>query len=374
MGRELLPTLFLLLLASTAEGQGWTLEASAGRAVYDPLIERIAAVNGSLGLRYEGVRGDGAYLSTGADVEGLGPAWVVGGGETWLGGRGSVAWGARVGAHLHGFGETREYLGGAGATLELLPALRLRRGRVEAEIHSGTLQNVSRSGGITIYRSAFEAGGRVAATPLPWITLGGEARYLHVSEGPRPYVAGRLQLSRGRATAWSELGQWLGRDAELLAPRTGVGVGGSLRLPAGMAVAAEFNQSPGDPLFESPPRRSWSIRVGRALGASRGVMTAPPPPALPLVTPADGGVVFRLPLADHSAAPAVLGDFTEWQPVAMARGATGWELRLPLSPGVYRYGFRNANGGWFVPDGLPQGEDGMGGSSAILLIPVPESM
>ena len=46
----------------------------------------------------------------------------------------------------------------------------------------------------------------------------------------------------------------------------------------------------------------------------------------------------------------------------MQREGGEWVVRLPLSPGVYHYAFRAANGEWFVPPSTPgRRDDGMGG-------------
>ena len=48
------------------------------------------------------------------------------------------------------------------------------------------------------------------------------------------------------------------------------------------------------------------------------------------------------------------GDFTEWEPVTLRRGADGrWQFPLALEPGVYRVSIRVDGGEWQAPPGVP---------------------
>lgn len=54
----------------------------------------------------------------------------------------------------------------------------------------------------------------------------------------------------------------------------------------------------------------------------------------------------------------LMGDFTDWQPVALRPLEDGmWELTLELTPGVYRVNVRLGGGPWLVPLGT-RGEEG----------------
>ena len=65
----------------------------------------------------------------------------------------------------------------------------------------------------------------------------------------------------------------------------------------------------------------------------------------------------------------LMGDFTDWLPVAMGRaGEEYWQVALPLGAGAHRLNVRIDGGPWTVPLGLAVGEDDLGGVSAIIVI------
>jgi hypothetical protein len=62
-------------------------------------------------------------------------------------------------------------------------------------------------------------------------------------------------------------------------------------------------------------------------------------------------------------------DFTQWQPVAMSRGADGWwTLSRMLAPGTYEMNMRIDHGPWVAPPGLLATRDEFGGTTGILTI------
>ena|ERR1051326_3398496 len=68
--------------------------------------------------------------------------------------------------------------------------------------------------------------------------------------------------------------------------------------------------------------------------------------------------------------PSIAGDFTKWTPVRMKRHGDEWRYSVQLSPGVYRFAFRGADGDWFVPARFPnRTDDEMGGWVAVLIVP-----
>jgi hypothetical protein len=69
---------------------------------------------------------------------------------------------------------------------------------------------------------------------------------------------------------------------------------------------------------------------------------------------------------DHAAAVEVIGDFTNWTAVPMARGASGWwRLTLPVQPGRHEINLRVDRGGWLVPPGLRVVADEFGGTVGV---------
>ena len=382
----LLPALFsalaLALLPAAARAQ-WIVEATAGRAVYDPVSAKIGAVNASLGARYQGT-GRWLYLSGGTDLGSQGLLWGVGG----LGvhptvfRRGSWALGVDLGAHVYGFTES-EYVveeagtpvtvtdpGDWGATLEAVPTATFRRGRVGVELRSGMVQTLGPYedelltgpvDGEFLVVTAYDGGASVSVEAAPGMEVEALGRYMRFPEGGYPYLGGSARLFRGRGALWAFGGRWFSDFVP--SPRTGYGIGGSVRAPLGIEVSALWQQETSDPLYLNAPRQTWSVRVSRRLGRAAEL------PGAVGVTPADGAVAIRLPLSAAEEAPFVLGDFTEWQPVPMVRNGEFWEVRLDIPSGVYHYGFRTAAGDWLLPESLPRADDGMGGESAVLVVP-----
>ena len=364
--------LLLVLLAAPARAQGWSVDASAGRAAYGPSTQSIGAVSTSLGVRYSGKAGRWLHLAGGADVGEDGPVWGAGGAGGWLGvGRGAVSLGARISGHVFGYTVPDGFSRGGGGMVEVLPTLLLRRGALEAEIHSGVVQTLELEPDKEPFgRTAFDGGGRGSLDLAAGVRVSGEGRYLHLPEGGYPYVGGTAELERPWGSAWAFAGRWLVTDF-WMQPYSAFGVGASARVGGRAEVLAAWQQEPADPLFLTAARRSWTVRVSHALGPRRRAAAAPAPLELP--REAAGGAAARLPVAEYPRAPFVLGDFTGWQPVEMTRTGEFWEAPLPTAPGVYRYGFRSAEGEWFVPDSLPQADDGMGGKSAVLVVPEPRA-
>ena len=68
-----------LLMAPAAAAAQWTVEASAGRAVHDPVAARVSTTSAALGVAYEDGESGWAYASGGAPIDGEGPGWGAGG-------------------------------------------------------------------------------------------------------------------------------------------------------------------------------------------------------------------------------------------------------------------------------------------------------
>ena len=63
------------------------------------------------------------------------------------------------------------------------------------------------------------------------------------------------------------------------------------------------------------------------------------------------------------------GDFTDWEPVALRRGADGrWQLPLALEPGVYRVSIRVDGGEWQAPPGAPAITDEFGTLVGLIVV------
>lgn len=368
--RAALPLLLLALLFAPAAlpAQGWTVDLSAGRAV-ERAAPELDSDNLMLGLRRAGALW--AYLQGGVPVSGAAPWWVALGSGTRLGERTGVD----LAVHGFGYGAWEESPAGGGATLEALPLLARRGGVLGAEVRSGVVLYARSSSLETVRRAAWQSDARLSAHPADGVTLTLDGRLLRVAEGGFPYVGTGAEIARERGSLWAFAGRWLADSLPVLhdEPRTGAvgraGVGAALRLPGAMEVALSWQTEGGDPVYGSLPRRSWSVRLSRALGggpASRmggGVLPLPP-------VVKGGEVEIRIRAQEASGAPSLLGDFSGWEPVAMMREGEFWVARVHVPPGTYHYGFRTAEGEWFLPESHPMRvDDGMGATSAVLVVP-----
>ena len=63
-----------------------------------------------------------------------------------------------------------------------------------------------------------------------------------------------------------------------------------------------------------------------------------------------------------------MGDFTDWEPVALRRADGRWTLELALAPGVHRLNVRVDGGEWRVPPSLTGVDDGFGGRVGLLVV------
>lgn len=65
----------------------------------------------------------------------------------------------------------------------------------------------------------------------------------------------------------------------------------------------------------------------------------------------------------------LMGDFTDWRPVALVRvAADAWEIRLPLSPGAHRLNVRVDGGPWVAPLGTREERDEFGSVVGIVVV------
>lgn len=351
-----------------AHAQGWRADVGAGHATHDPVAARVATVSASAGVRYADAGGRWLVLSGGAPLDGRGPAWgTAGAGGEWtlLGGP-RLSLGLRGSLDAFGYGATDSLRAGGGALVAAAPVVTLARGPFAVELHAGALAVSERLDGETLDPRTFaDAGARVGWTALPEVELAAEGRWVHGANGSHPYAGASAGVRRPWGAAWAHAGRWLGDD--LPQPRAAFGAGASVRVGWGSEVEVGWQQQPSDPVYQNLPRRTWSIQLSRALGSAARARRHLPAPVVPVM---DGNrIVLALPAADGEAAPSVLGDFTQWKPVPMTRDGGRWRLTLAVAPGTYHYGFRNAAGEWFLPPDLPAVDDGMGGTSAVLVVP-----
>ena len=66
----------------------------------------------------------------------------------------------------------------------------------------------------------------------------------------------------------------------------------------------------------------------------------------------------------------ITGDFTDWEPVAMASLPNGeWRVERVIAPGPHRVAIRVDGGPWRVPPNLPRVADDFGGEVGIVIVP-----
>lgn len=353
-----------LLLAPAAAAAQWTLEAAAGRAVHDPVSARVLTTSASLSLAYAGGAREWGYVSGGAPLEGGGPGWGAGGVGAWLGfDRGALQLGVNAAGHGYAYGQAGPNPAGSGGTVEVLPTVSWRRGRVTAELSSGFSGAADVLGDSTDRRGFHDSALQLAVSPVEGVTVGGDARWVRGEGGEWPYAGGSAEVRRSWGGAWAYAGAWL--DDERPDPAAAYGLGLRVRVLDRTEVQAAVRQEPFDPLYWTAPRRTWSVSLSRALG--RRPDAAAPPVRLPVLS--NGWAVFRLPRVDHAGPPMLLGDFSGWRPVAMTEEGDAWVVRVKVEPGAYHYAYRTADGRMVVPDGVPAVDDGFGGRSAVLVVP-----
>ena len=158
----------------------------------------------------------------------------------------------------------------------------------------------------------------------------------------------------------ASVGRWAGGRSE----GTPWSVGGRVSLPPRVSLDGAVRRDTFDPLSLQAAQTSWSIGLS-VLTSGRARPVAPPVPAAYV----DGRATIRLPVSATNTRPSIAGDFNAWQPAPMEREGDHWAYRVAVTPGVYNYAFVNADGTWFVPEGVPgRKDDGMGGFVAVVVV------
>ncbi|MGH7459296.1 MAG: glycogen-binding domain-containing protein [Longimicrobiaceae bacterium] len=338
--------------------EGWTAGVSAGGVSYQTGSAPVGVRNLILGLGYAGNR-SGLYLAGGIPVEEVGVAWGVGGGWLRLRPEGLPWLALDAGGHLFGYRDPLLEEPGGGITFDLLPGLLLARGLFEAGVRSGVIYHAARGGGDRLSRALHHSDLRVVYEPVSGLRLGAEGRYLRGEGVKAPYAGAKGELERGRVAVRASAGRWLAESLDGWEAH----IDASLRLAGRLDLLAAWRLEPTSPVYLNHPRESWTVGFSFRLGPNPGARLA----VEPVVS--ERGVTFRVPVRRSGAAPAVVGDFSGWEPLAMRRRGQFWELVLEVAPGVYHYGFQTASGEWFVPEGVATVDDGFGGESALLVVP-----
>jgi len=139
---------------------------------------------------------------------------------------------------------------------------------------------------------------------------------------------------------------------------------------AGRALADETRGVPSVRYLSVALRFGW--RPARAAGA----LLVRRPPAdddgghIDIRGGADSLSVVTVREASAVTSVEIMGDFTDWEPVAMASMPNGeWRIERVIAPGPHRVAIRVDGGPWRVPPNLPRVADDFGGEVGIVIVP-----
>ena len=126
-----------------------------------------------------------------------------------------------------------------------------------------------------------------------------------------------------------------------------------------------------------PPASAGAVRVPLPLTVREALERPPPPlrdadsngPAASPTTAAGAAIehqgagrVLVVITAPGATRVELMGDFTHWEPVALARGHSDeWRATFVVEPGLHRFNVRLNGGSWRAPTGVAQGADDLGG-------------
>ena len=149
-------------------------------------------------------------------------------------------------------------------------------------------------------------------------------------------VARRLGVSAVQATSWSlSATRWITPQLALVGGTGHYPADPASKLPAGRyaTLALRVGVGGGAP---APPRREPKTVEAGYTRARRG---------------GDGLVALEVQ-APGARAVELMGDFTDWAPVTLARSRSGtWQVRLPVPPGIHSLVVRIDGGEWRAPPG-----------------------
>ena len=159
----------------------------------------------------------------------------------------------------------------------------------------------------------------------------------------------------------------------------------AVRLAGPLALIASVGEYPSDPvggsvagryvtagLRLSPPPARRAPATGTFTTPSYGRGREAPATTEPAVVAMerDGDLAVPVLRADGARLVELMGDFTGWQPVALAAGSDGrWRYEAGLPTGMYRFNVRLDGGPWGVPAGVPTADDEFGSSVGVLVVP-----
>jgi len=226
----------------------------------------------------------------------------------------------------------------------------------------------------------FSAGG--------WARLGAgalEATWNRITVGDTAYTD-LLARAHWRAGSLDATGTFGTRVASRLGGRGVYGdVTGTVRFTEWLALLVGGGTYPSDPVRGSIPGRYLTLGVRllpraaprtvavRQTGAGpredpRG--SAPWLPRARVAVERLDGLSVLVARVDGAGQVEVMGDFTDWRPVALVPSGEGrYRYAIALPPGMHRFNLRLDGGPWGVPLGAGYASDEFGGSVGVLIVP-----
>jgi hypothetical protein len=136
-------------------------------------------------------------------------------------------------------------------------------------------------------------------------------------------------------------------------------------LASQIAFVGAIGQSPQD-VVRGVPRIRY---VSGALRIAFRPRVAPPTVVRgkgPHLVATRDGIEIQLATASRV---EIMGDFTDWAPVALTRTGDTWRLERAMTPGLHRLAIRIDGGEWATPANLPAASDELGGRVALVAVP-----
>ncbi|HUP89738.1 MAG TPA: glycogen-binding domain-containing protein [Longimicrobiales bacterium] len=250
-------------------------------------------------------------------------------------------------------------LSGSAFSVQALPLIGYEGANIQGFIRAGVSHYTSQFADNKRTRDVQLGEAQLTIAAAPTFALIPSAKIYHAKEGNFKYAGATAITSSGRLSAWGSVGSWLGQDSNAVA----WGAGASLRMHRNASINLSTRHDAIDPLYMTPPQTSWSAGVSLHVGGA-------PQPSAPIPAKYEAGkATVRLPTSSSKAAPSIAGDFNNWKPQSMQRDGKVWTFTMAVKPGVYNFSFVDAAGNWFVPEKYPgRKADGMGGYVAVLVV------
>jgi Glycogen recognition site of AMP-activated protein kinase len=152
-----------------------------------------------------------------------------------------------------------------------------------------------------------------------------------------------------------------------LVPNGGWGsVDASVWLGSHVALVAAGGRSPQD-VIRGVPRVTYGSIALRVTSFARPSLVRPRPrPNGPRLDATREYIEVR---ADSATQVELMGDFTDWLPIALERRGDVWRIERELSPGLHRLMIRIDGGEWTTPMNLPRAKDELGGVVGLVTVP-----